>query len=57
MAHSQGVPLFPYWVQTACFQKKAAVDAQLQPDGIRLTLQSLDPSHEAHGRPLELAWR
>lgn len=38
-------------------QPRGWVDAQLQPGGIRLTLQCLDPSHEAHGRPLELAWR
>jgi len=38
-------------------QPRGWVDAQLEPDGIRLTLQCLDPTHEAHGRPLELAWR
>lgn len=38
-------------------QPRGWIDAQLEPDGIRLTLQSLDPTHEAHGRPLELAWR
>jgi len=38
-------------------QPRGWVDAQLKPDGIRLTLQCLDPSHEAHGRPLDLAWR
>lgn len=38
-------------------QPQGWVDAQLEPDGIRLTLQCLDPSHEAHGRPLELTWR
>ena len=38
-------------------QPQGWVDTQLKPDGIRLTLQCLDPSHEAHGRPLELAWR
>ena len=27
------------------------------PDGIRLTLQCLDPAHDAHARPVELAWR
>ena len=38
-------------------QPRGWVDAQLKPDGVRLTLQCLDPSHAAHGRPLELAWR
>lgn len=38
-------------------QPRGWVDAQLQPGGIHLTLQCLDTSHEAHGRPLELAWR
>ena len=38
-------------------QPRGWVDAQLKPDGIRLTLHCLDPTHEAHGRPLELAWR
>ncbi len=38
-------------------QPRGWVDAQLKPDGIRMTLQCLDPAHEAHGRPLELAWR
>lgn len=38
-------------------QPRGWVDAQIKPDGVRLTLQCLDPSHEAHGRPLELAWR
>ncbi len=38
-------------------QPRGWADAQLRPDGLRLTLQCLDTSHEAHGRPLELAWR
>lgn len=38
-------------------QPRGWVDAQLKPEGIRLTLQCLDPSHPAHGHPLELAWR
>ena len=38
-------------------QPRGWVDTQLKPDGIRLTMQCLDPSHEAHGWPLELAWR
>lgn len=38
-------------------QPRGWVDAQLQPDGIRLTLQCLDPAHDAHARPVELAWR
>lgn len=33
------------------------VDARLRPDGLRLTLQCLDPTHKAHGRPVDLAWR
>lgn len=38
-------------------QPRGWVDAQLKRDGIRLTLQCLDPTHKAHGRPVELAWR
>lgn len=38
-------------------QPQGWVDAQLERDRIRLTLQCLDPSHEVHGRPLELTWR
>ncbi len=38
-------------------QPRGWVDAQLKPDGIRLTLHCLDHAHEVHGRPVELAWR
>ncbi len=38
-------------------QPRGWVDAQLKPDGACLTLQCIDPTHEAHGQPLELAWR
>lgn len=38
-------------------QPRGWADAHLEPDGIRLTLQCLDPAHPAHGRPVELAWR
>jgi len=38
-------------------QPRGWVDARFEPGGMRLTVQCLDPSHEAHGRPLELAWR
>jgi len=38
-------------------QPHAWVDAVLQPNGISLTLQSLDPTHQDHGQRVELAWR
>lgn len=38
-------------------QPRGWVDVQLKSDGICLTLQCLDPTHPAHGRPVELAWR
>ena len=38
-------------------QPRGWVDARLQAEGICLTPQCLNPSHEAHGHALELAWR
>lgn len=38
-------------------QPQGWVDAQLKADGIRMTLQCLDPAHKAHGQLVELAWR
>lgn len=38
-------------------QPRGWCDAQLKPDGMRLTLQCLDATHAAHGRPIDLAWR
>jgi len=38
-------------------QPQGWVDAQLRPDGIRVTLQCIDAAHAGHNQTLDFAWR